>query len=231
MPHDDRRRVARIRLAEPLPARLGHLGAQLLEIGLLGARIELDEPLNVGARSTLTFAWGEETVVFECVVARCDLQDILTQTRGRSIYHSGLTIERARGESGVVLKRMIAAHVTRALEEQKANARGDLAPWVQRVPFFSSWPATKPTAPPTPQEGAIYLSCRFSRGEWRKTPVYKPKQPLDGFTVSAAVDEAELDLLCKSYESADDAARQLIRLCAEMSLAADDPVPPSRYQP
>ena len=45
-----------------------------------------------------------------------------------------------------------------------------------------------------------------------------PLQPEDGFTVASWEDEAELETLCRTYETSDDEGRQLIRLVAELSV-------------
>jgi len=83
----------------------------------------------------------------------------------------------------------------------------------------------------TPSEDRrIYLCCRLdSSGQWHRAEVLKPKQPPDGFTVAADYGEAEIAMLCESYEQGDGEARRMIRLCAEMSLTAGEDVPPPSF--
>ena len=47
-----------------------------------------------------------------------------------------------------------------------------------------------------------------------------PDQPENGFTVSAAEPDDQVELLCQTYESGDEESRRLTRLLAELSAAS-----------
>ena len=63
-----------------------------------------------------------------------------------------------------------------------------------------------------------YISYRLRGTNWWRIPTDSPHQPEDGFTVPAWEDENELEILCRTYEHADDEGRRLIRLVAELSV-------------
>ena len=58
---------------------------------------------------------------------------------------------------------------------------------------------------------------RFNGKTWTRARTDSAAQPADGFTVAAYEDEEELEVLCRAYEAADEAGRQMIRVIAELS--------------
>lgn len=228
MSDDDRRRLERIHLAEPIPARVGDLDVRVLDIGLLGARVQHERPLEVGTTSTIEFSHEGNRVFAGCRVVRCDFQPILSEARGERVYFSGIEFESSDEEAGRALKRLIADHITRALEAQRANAKGAIAELAENVPFLRDSGARGKVRRSQP---ASYVCCRLgSDGVWKKAILSRPTQPHDGFTVRLGETEDEIDRLCRAYKEAGPELRKLIRLCAEMSAVEDEEtLPPQNF--
>lgn len=230
MTDDDRRRVERVTFSDPPAAHLGDQPARLIDLGLLGARLRHERPLDVGAELIVRFTQEEEVVRVVGKVTRCEFQQVLSEARGERIYLSAVEFVSADPLSSALVKRLIAEHVARALEAQKANARGAIAALTAEVPFLrdSGRPGKVARAIPT-----TFVSCRPGpKGTWRKTIVARPIQPADGFTVRLGDTEEEVDRLCQAWSEATPEIRKLIRLCAEISTLDDeDSLPPQRFNP
>ena len=239
------RRVQRIHLAQPLIARLGASQVVLVDISVMGARVEHHTPLIAGAYSQLTFEWNEEKILVDCRIVRSRLERFSAGADGMTIYHSGLEFEGLRSEARDRLKKMIGAFITRALEEQKLNARGVLPEHdVSRMPIFrfggqlsadgrnkqSLAPSMFPTARVARETG--YICYGWENNAWRRKRTHDPGQPLDGFTISASEDHAQVELLCQAYQESDRDGRRFIQLCAQLSIMeGEDGIAPGRFEP
>jgi len=67
-------------------------------------------------------------------------------------------------------------------------------------------------------KGDKYRRCEFIDGTWRKTDTANPQQPAAGFTVSAELETATVDTLCKTWENTTEAGRKLTQMLAELSI-------------
>ncbi len=231
MPFSKRRRVHRIRLSPPVLGRFGGESVVLVDVSLDGAKVEHSEPLKIGAQSTLTFEWDEGKISLRAKVVRCKLERFTgSGGEGLTVFHSGLLFvdpDQERGE----LKAWIARDITRALAEQKANARGQLPVSVEHMPIFRDH-----TLAASPEEAAQaigardprpaariaresgYICCRLDRNSWKKTRTSSPEQPENGFTVSASEDLEQVAHLCETYRKGDGPAREFIRTLARLSI-------------
>jgi hypothetical protein len=217
---EDRRRLERIRLHQPPAARVGELPGRVLDIGLLGARIETETPLEVDSVQQIVFAWAGHALTIEGRVTRCDFQAILSEARGERIFFSGVEFTSSNSDSAALLHKLITEEVTTALEAQKANARGALAEIVEDVPFLSS---AKGGGRVRRAEAPAFVCCRLGAdGKWKKTVLTRPAQPVDGFTIRLRDTEDEMERLCRAYQEAGPEVRKLIRLCAEMTTLEED---------
>src|SRR5437016_2229940 len=131
------RRVQRVHLAQPLIARLGTVDVVLVDISVLGVRIEHHMPLSAGGRSRLSFRWDDEEIVTECRIVRSRLERFSVGEDGLTVYHSGLEFENIPDQMKVKIKTMIERFISRALEEQRLNARGVLPEHnLEKMPIF-----------------------------------------------------------------------------------------------
>ncbi len=170
----------------------------------------------VGQTLHVEFHWEGHPIELECVVVHNTLFRLAKSTDDKSVYHAGLQITEAPGNSRATLRQLVTDCVARALDEQKANARGVPAEAAQS--FQTS-------------KGTEYVRCELIDGTWRRTSTTRPEQPSNGFTISAEEDRAQVELLCQTFESSDAEGRKLIQTMAEMSISKSEGVPTRRYSP
>lgn len=77
----DRRRAERLLLSSPISGRVAEHDVRIVDIGILGTRIEHDEPLLVGPQ-TLQFQWDGEEIEVDCTILRTE--------SSAAVFHSGL---------------------------------------------------------------------------------------------------------------------------------------------
>ena len=217
----DRRRLERFRLAEPINGRLGSVPVKIIEIGLLGAGIELRESVEMARVLEFEVPAGTDKISIMARVVRIELDADLSEVVGETIYHAGLEFEAIPAKSAETLRDLVSGFVTEALSLQKANARGERSDWDR----LSSLTAKKRPSDDTHPD--LFIACRLlDDGTWQRSTILKPTQPRVGITVRADAPKEEVDLLCRTYASADHDGRTLIRLCAELSLIDETHVPP-----
>lgn len=179
-----------------------------------GFRVAHQEPLP--STFTLEIEWQARPIAADCRVTRQGVHRKATSALDKTTYHSGLQIERLEPVQETDLRSMMVYYVERALDEQKANARGI--------------PATAAASFQT-GKGTNFLRCDFIAGRWIRTSTTKTDQPPDGFTISAEEDPDEIDRLSRAYEKADAAGRKLMRTLAALSISKAEGIPTRRYTP
>jgi hypothetical protein len=213
----ERRRYQRVIMPRPLPGRLGQARIYVIDASLIGLRIAHQGTAPpVGSQCRVELEWEGRPVELDCEVSRNVLHKLARNAGEKSIYHAGLKIVAALGESDTVLREMIASMVARALDEQKANARGVPAEAAQ---CFQTG------------KGTDYIRCELMNGRWRRTETNRAEQPSNGFTISGEESREHIDLLCETFANADEAGRNLIRMMAELSISKAEGVPTRRYMP
>jgi hypothetical protein len=192
--NDERRAYQRLTLTEPLDGWFGDFTVRLVDVSASGAQIEHDEPIPGGARGLLRFYWRGQEVEILASTARI-IED------NRIGLHFLEENETLRG-----LIAMSAADILRALE---ANARGDRgANVIGDETLTSAW--NRPIAG--------YVSWTYEGGAWHAHPSRDARQPANGFTISAAEDDDQVEMLRRTYEGGDMEARRLTRMLAELSV-------------
>ncbi len=227
------RRVQRIHLPQPVPARLGTAEVLLVDLSILGAGLEHHVPLSTGTHARIGFRWNDELIATECRIVRSRIERFSTSGSGLTVYHSGVEFQNMAQHALCRLKEMLASFVSKALEEQKLNARGIMPLHdVARMPIFrfggqltanakdireAAGGSVLPSARITAEKG--YVSYLLENSGWRKKRTHDPVQPLEGFTILANEDPAQVEMLCETYREADTEGRRMIRLLAELSIA------------
>ncbi len=212
--YEVKRLFERIHFEQPIPARLGDLAVHLLDLAIAGARVTSESRFTPGSARELRVEWEGRPIRLNCTVTRCKLHTFASGEK--SVWESGLRIVETLGDSHLVMRELIATHVMRALQEQKAN-----------------WDGLLPIGPYVYLEGKSdrYRRCELMDGQWRQSATKRPEQPLNGFTISAEVPPHYVDLLCETYEMTDDEGRRLTRILAELSISKAEGVPTRRYLP
>jgi hypothetical protein len=235
------RHVERIHLAQPVAGRIGGKQVVIRDVSLSGCRAEHDFTVKVGADIRIAFTWHGEEISLAARVLRCKLE---TFDSGITIYQSGHHFIENNDSTRRTLRKLIADELVHALEEQKANARGDTPRFLKRMAIF----ARSGHLTENPQDiGFLYESeialpyYRVARERgyvrytltgfgWTRKRTHSPQQPDEGFTLWAHEDSEQVELLCASYAKGDSQTRWLIRTCAELSLVIDDSIPPQRFE-
>jgi hypothetical protein len=213
----ERRKVSRVKLPQPLGGKAGTARVFLIDASVEGIRVAHQGTLPaVGQTCHVSFDWQGHPIELDCEVIHNTLFKLAKAAGEKSVYHGGLRITNAEASSRTNLKQLISDCVARALDEQKANARG--------------MPATAALSFQT-GKGTAYLRCELVDGVWRKTSTSRPEQPSNGFTISAEEEREQVEMLCQTFETADAAGRKLIRTLAEMSISKNEGVPTRRYTP
>lgn len=191
---------------------------RVLELSVVGFLVAHELRLAPEETHRFVMEWQGAKIELDCIIIRSTLWRLGKTMGEKSIYHSGLRIVGVSRPMFDRLRELIGERVMRALEEQKANARGipPLAAYMYRY---------------QPEKGELYRRCELVNGEWRKTETIRASQPLNGFTVSAEVDPEHVDMLCKTWESTTPEGRRLTRLLAELSVSKVEGVPTRRYVP
>jgi hypothetical protein len=239
------RRVQRVHLPQPLIAKLGAAQVVLVDLSILGARIEHHSPLSAGTHSHLSFEWEGDRITAECRIVRSRLERFSTGSDGLTVYHAGLEFENMAAEMRGKLKRIIAVFITRALEEQKLNARGVMPQHdVAKMPIFrrggmltsnskdvkeSVGSLALPAMRVAKESG--YVCYQLDHNIWRRKRTHDPGQPLEGFTISALEDSEQAELLCDAYERSDGDGRRMIQLFAQLSIMEGEGAAQSRFEP
>lgn len=217
-PKVERRSLQRVRLAEPLRASIDGTKAFIVDVSLRGLRLLHQDELGPGSDVRIVRAeWDGYPIQLRCSIVRTVLFRAAA-AGSRAQYHSGLTIIEAVGVSSIALKRLIEHHVERALEEQKANARG-VPPRLAAQSIHGDTPKA-------------FVRHEWTKGHWREINTATAAQPEHGFTISAQTSRDEVEMLRRAYEVASSASeRAVIRRLAAMSVSSVEAVPVRRYTP
>jgi PilZ domain len=235
-----------VHLALPVTARFGSTQVVVVDISVMGARIEHHVPLGTvtGGQANLAFHWEDEEINVECRVVRSRLERFSVGPDGLTIYHSGLEFMEPTDVTRATLKRIIGGFIQRALYEQKMNARGELPASVEKMPIFRYGQLTEnradvteaigssvlPTARISKETGYICFQLENNR-TWKKKRTHDPGQPSEGFTVSASEDQAQVQMLCEAYAKSDRDGRKMIQLFAQLSIIEGEGIQPGRFEP
>ena len=217
VPSSERRRYGRVRPVQRLRGNVGTVPVYIVDISLNGVRVAHQDPIQSGETPCLLrFEWDGQSVTLQCQVRRTRVEREAKSQFDKALYHSGLQIVSILPASREILRELIASCVTRALDEQRANAKGIPAIAAQSVQTG---------------KGEDYLRCELVGDNWRKTRTRVSDQPSNGFTISIEEEPSKVDMLCRAYEAGDADGRKLIRTFAALSISKSEGVPTRRYSP
>lgn len=213
---EERRQFHRIHLDAPIPGRMNDVPVEVIDLSLNGARIISEARFSPGAQHELQFSWNEMPLRLTSSVVRCTLFSFAKAPGEKSTYQTGLRIRETIGDSDRVMRELIAWYVLRALDEQKANARG--------IPPLGPYAYVE-------GKGDRYRRCELIEGKWRRSETTRSDQPENGFTVSADIRPYYVDLLCETYQMLDETGRRLTQTLAQLSISKAEGIPTRRYLP
>lgn len=214
---DDRRHLGRVTPVQRIRGAVGRVAVYVVDLSLAGARVAHQELLPpVGQTSVLTFQWEGRRFSGPCEVRRTRVEKEASSKFDKALHHTGLYLMRTDPESHHLLREIVERSVLRALDEQKANARG--MPAVAALSFQTGG-------------GDQYLRCEIRQESWVKISTRDPQQPDNGFTISTAEPPSKVAMLCRAYEIGDTDGRRLIRTFAALSISKSEGIPTRRYAP
>jgi hypothetical protein len=205
------------------------MGAIILDITDIGARIEHFNRVELRKTSAFRFHWNETKIETKAQVVSCRVHRFAEGEDGTTVYQSGLSFTDYKGEAASALRDLVSAVVTRSLAEQVANARG-LGPITQpTMPVFREGIVAAVGGLPTDEgdekilpESPVaidrYLRCVLVDRTWERKWSRTAEQPAEGFTVSAIETDREVEDLCQAYLRGTEEERNLIRLMARLSV-------------
>src|SRR5687768_9483806 len=151
---EERREFQRLRLDPPLPATFGGIAVTVVEIGVLGARVRHDGPLNLTG-GDLRFRTETGDLLLRSEVVRLIPSESAT----------GVRFLAAVGDSGDRLRAMLGSLVTRELENRRHPQPETLSP---------TTPATIDGDKTVRGQDAEYVAYRLESGAWQRRRVFLP---------------------------------------------------------
>lgn len=238
----ERRKKQRILLTRGLIARFGTMGAVILDLTDVGARIEHFVRLEIGRKARFRFDWQGHEIEVEALVMSCRVHRFAHGDDGTTVYQSGLQFSSYAGDAAAILREMVATIVSRSLAEQVANARG-IGPIIEKnMPVFRAGVVAAAGIDPSQEKAKRFIpttEVAVDRGytrctlianrRWEKKWTRSSEQPEDGFTVLATEPADHVEQLCETYLKADSEMRRLIRLMAQVSVEHQVDTPEPKY--
>lgn len=211
----ERRKIERVRLVKTLRATVNGARGYVVEASVQGFLVAHQAAVpSPGNTCEIAAEWDGQPMNFTCEVEWTEQHGM--GDRG-VVFHSGMLVRRADTTSCNALRACVERHVMRALEEQKANARG--------VPVAGSAWSNQTGG------GTEYVRHEFFGHRWTTTRTTQAAPPPTGFTVSAQCTVGELMMLREAYVRADEGLRKVIRELAQASIEQINGIPTRRFMP
>jgi hypothetical protein len=194
--------AAWLRLAKPIPAKLGDDAVLMLDVGPSGALLSGRCSYAAGTEHELVFAEAGIRVRVRCVITGVADHQLTPDTD---------LLVRFVGPSDT-LSAFVTQYEEQIRRAETANAEGDVARNIIDGDRMLSDLGSAARSQET------FLRCQLGNGGWNREITEKRDQPPDGFTISAAETQEQVDLLQLAYEESDEHERRLLREFAATSL-------------
>ena len=165
MSDDQQRAAERILLDKPIDVTLNDVGGRIVEISLIGCKVEHPGRVNMGSTVNMDFLWQGRKVRLKAKVTRTEMKPIA----GKPGYLSALQLASTLEESPTPVRRMIAGLLGQPFEEPEEPAAPEPEPVRERMP---ERPLIRPSAKLTPQPTV------------NRVPVASPVKPRTSATVA-----------------------------------------------
>ena len=113
---EEQRAAQRIDLSEPVPAKIGDVEATIVDLSLIGGRIEHAERLSMGASMTLKFKWRGEDVSQKAKIARTEMRSV----DGKMMYSTGVQFAPSVDEAPEPIRKIMASLVKTSVASKPA---------------------------------------------------------------------------------------------------------------
>lgn len=201
---EERRKAARLALPETVRATVADVPVGILELSTIGARIEHHQRFPLQG-PVLRLQWNRSEVLLPFRAMR---SQIVARREADLIYHSGIEfVNLDREKQGVIASILQwAAQSAVRIEPAKPAPPATMDDtWTRQIQFLRTDPEDLP-----------YMQFRLGEHGWMRELVASPEQPDDGFTIPR--NEAGFEELQKTFEIADPATRQMMRIALQSKL-------------
>lgn len=192
------RQTPRVILRTPRRGRFGEDEVLVLEMGLGGAKFEHPTRLDVGR--VATFVCGPLTA--EAAVKH----SVLLPAKVGVVYQSGVSFKGVGKPEHDLLLDLLVHEAQEQVIEWESNLEGVERPARTRRATRHSAVALR-----------FLVLHRTARG-WEQRITTDPNQPVDGVTIIDGTSEEDIAVLQETYDSADDAMRELMRRVATVAI-------------
>ena len=190
------RQTPRVILRKPLEGFFDNVSVLVVELGLGGAKFEHPQRIDIGRKGLFVCgAFRGEASVRHSVMLPAD---------GGVVYHIGISFHG-----------LAAAQNQQLINLLLAEAQDQVAEWESNLSGTSTW------LPKPSRRSAVslsFLSLHLTNEGWQRHPTSDPNQPIDGITVPGDTPEEDLAVLCRTFEGADHATRELLRRMATVTI-------------
>jgi hypothetical protein len=131
----ERRKVQRIRFAEPLRGRVRARGVSILDLSTQGACIEHPWTLSAGSGIELETEWNGQPISISATVTRCTLSHYTSEPKPKPVYHSGVAFVAMDEASRANLDALIEHYVRASLAEGREIGQGALPSAIGGMPL------------------------------------------------------------------------------------------------
>ena len=189
------RQSPRVILRKPREGRFGDECILVLELGLAGAKFEHATRVAIGTKAT--FVCGP-------LIARGDVRHSIVLPAAKGIvHHTGISFPALDALQQKHLYDLLMDEAQEQVSEWEANLQG--IGWRPR---------------PSRKSAVVrrFIALRKTPQGWTRTITTDPNQPIDGVAVPDDTPENELEILRRTYDSADKTSRELMRRIAMVGI-------------
>jgi hypothetical protein len=216
----ERRGAVRVPLPEEIEATLSGVAVHLVDLSVIGARIEHDGRFSLTAPQ-LCISWKGTTVTIPVRVAR---SEIIGRRDGHLVYSSGIQFS----TTDPTIDGVVASILRRAEGGDEPAAAAPKLPlaaapstmptpesfddsWIRKVNFLNN---------DLDEDNLRYAEFRLTSHGWEKQYISSPEQPENGFTIRR--DDLEFAELQRTFEYADPETRRMMQIALTSKLAAEN---------
>ena len=185
-PADQQRNAERIPLTEPIDGTIESAEAHIVELSLIGAKIEHFNRLSMGASATVQFRWKGKPIKIKGKIARTEMRSM----HGKTGYMSGVTFAPRAEEAPQELRWIMSTFV------ETLDVESELPP-------LPPPQATPPPPPPAAPKPAASKPAQPAAAPAKPAPVRKaptpPPMPAPFLTTDEDVEEIDAGMEVPPY--------------------------------
>jgi hypothetical protein len=125
----EQRAAQRIDLPEPVSGKIGDIEVKIVDVSLVGSRIEHVERVAMGATMPLRFNWRGEAMLIRAKVTRTEMRSI----GGKMVYSTGVQFANSVDESPDAVRKIMASLVKTSVADKPP---AEVPIFFERAPFF-----------------------------------------------------------------------------------------------